>query len=377
MKAVFLSFMLLSALWIHAQNSGSDQKFKESFTNLKLQKYPIANFPDNSMPVSDIKIVQFLNDSIRMGYTYKGENAYVTTIRVAKPLTAFLQELIYRMYKHDFKKTGIKMLWVLKDFRLAQKAGEKISYRYTKLQADAYVSREGALYNKAFTIDTVILSSFGFDYASLYSSDFESIFSILSKRTLLVADSVFARSFNPITIDQIIKSNELDEMPPILKDNFYIDGIYTDFNQFLQNRPTIEKYSLLEIPKNSLKFIDSISNVEVDSTKIWGICKKGVIYKYDDGSLIPIERQGRGFIISDFVASTNKYNAIISANIKSRQMPVVYFAPISSFAINPSIFLRKRKYNEPLLMKEVPGIIEKSMLPLAFGINMRTGIFSF
>ena len=55
----------------------------------------------------------------------------------------------------------------------------------------------------------------------------------------------------------------------------------------------------------------------------------------------------------------------------------MYFAPASILIINPLRLLRKRKYDEPLLVKEVPGIVEKSMLPLAFGINMKTGEFSF
>lgn len=378
MKSLFIFFMLLGAFISNAQSTGGNPKIKEDFTSLKLQKYPLANFPDNASPVSDIKIIQFLSDSMRMGYSYKGNNASVTTLRVTKPLTGFLQDLIYRMYKDDFKKTGIKILWVLKDFRLAEKGTEKTYYEYTNILADAYVSKDGVLYTKALSIDTVIINSGTSNFEKIYSADFESMFRMLSKSTLLIADSVLTKSLEAITFEQIIKLNVPKELPPILKDNFYVDGIYTAFNQFLQNKPSIENYSVSETTKNSLKFIDSITKIEIDSIKIWGICKQGLIYKYDDGDLVPIEKQGKQFIISDFVENTNKYNAVRVYNANARQAPLfMYFAPASILVINPLRFLRKRKYDEPLLVKEVPGIVEKSMLPLAFGINMKTGEFSF
>lgn len=155
--------MMFCTLFMYAQKSSDKKDLSEKFFDLKLQKYPIADLPENSLPVNDIRVLQFLSDSVRMGYTYAGKYAYVTIIRVTKPLTEFLQELVYRMYKDDFKKTGIKLLWVLKDFRLAQKASEKAGYGYTKFHCEAYISKEGVLYNKALEIDTVILRPVGPD----------------------------------------------------------------------------------------------------------------------------------------------------------------------------------------------------------------------
>lgn len=169
-------------------------------------------------------------------------------------------------------------------------------------------------------------------------------------------------------------------MPQILTDNFHVDGIYTAFGQFLQNDPAIKKYSLIDTARNSLQFIDSVTDTQIDSTKIWGICRLGEVFKYYEGALVPLKRHGAGFIISDFVENINRYNLNLVLNNTNRQMQMgmFYYSPVPTLSINPFVFfLRKHKNSEPLVVEHVNGINDKAMLPLAFGIDMKTGAFNF
>ena len=40
--------------------------------NIKFQKFPIADFPENVFPVSEIRLIQNVKDSINLGYALKG-----------------------------------------------------------------------------------------------------------------------------------------------------------------------------------------------------------------------------------------------------------------------------------------------------------------
>lgn len=112
--------MLFCSSLLTAQTNKNTSLLEESIS-IKLAKFPIADFPNKSVPVSDIRIAQMVRDSVNLGYALKGMDNYVVNLKITKPLTDFLQDHIYRMYEDDFKKDGIKMFWVLKDLRMERK----------------------------------------------------------------------------------------------------------------------------------------------------------------------------------------------------------------------------------------------------------------
>ena len=109
MKTMQITILLLSSFWVNAQSPAKPVKEPEESISIKLAKFPIADFPKKSIVVSDIRIIQMVRDSVRMGYALKGMDNYVVTLKITKPLTSFLQEHIYRMYKHEFKKQEEKI----------------------------------------------------------------------------------------------------------------------------------------------------------------------------------------------------------------------------------------------------------------------------
>ncbi len=71
-----------------------------------MAELPIAEFPENSIHVSGIRVLQSVNDSVRMGYAHKGLNYSIATLIFKKPITEILQKQVNRMYKHEYKKDG-------------------------------------------------------------------------------------------------------------------------------------------------------------------------------------------------------------------------------------------------------------------------------
>lgn len=370
MKAYFLLYFLFCSMMLNAQQSPAPSNPPLEFINIKLSKFPIADFPRKSMPVSDIRIMQFVRDSVRVGYALKGMDNYVVNLKITKPLTSFLQDHIYRMYKDDFKKEGIKMLWILKDLRIGEKVGF-MEYSYARVNMDGYISSDGALYKKACSVDSVYVIESGGDVSKWHSEDIENAFGVFSKRVLLYAKDVLADNSRPLTMDEIVNNSYQDLQVPILTDTIYREGIYSNFEEFLQNKPSITAYETLLIDKSTVKFTRKSATGNVDTIDMWGVCKAGEIYKYYESSLIPIEKKGTGFIISDFIQNSNR-----------RNKNVAFFSILGGMAggvvggMAAGLAVSALK-NRLLLVKSIPYITKPAKQPVASCIDMKTGDLSF
>lgn len=370
MKTKLICFLLLFTYMVKAQSPKKTTTEPEEFVNIKLAKFPIADFPKKSIAVSDIRIIQMVRDSVRMGYALKGMDNYVVTLKIAKPLTDFLQDHIYRMYKDDFKKDGVKMLWVLKDLRMGEKSAF-MEYAYARFNADAYISKDGILFKKACTLDTIFVTESGMDVTKWHGEDIEKAFGVLSKRVLLVAKDVLEQTVEGMTVEKISHQFNQNINVPILTDSIYNEGAYASFEEFVQNKPSIQKYEAVVIDKKSIKFVDNSRNNQVDTLELWGICKAGEIYKYYEESLIPIEKQGSGFIISNFIKNSNRHNRNI---VFLSMLGGIAGGVVGGTVVGLAASAAKNKL---LLVKSIPYITKPSKQPVASCIDMKTGELSF
>lgn len=370
MKTIFLNILMLCTFFANAQKEKKAVVEPEEFIIIKMSKFPIADFPKKSIPVSDIRVIQVVRDSIRMGYALKGMDGYVVTLKVAKPLTEVLQEQIKRMYKHGYKKEGAKIFWVVKDLRFGEKTAF-MEYAYTRFNADAYISKDGNLFKKVCTIDTVFVTESGGDVTKWHGEDIENAFRVLLKRTLLIGNDMPEQNTAEMTIEQITRQAKQQIEIPILTDFKYREGAYANFEEFLQNKPSITDYEPVVIAKKKIKFIKTGQNDQKDTLGIWGLCKDGEIYKYYEESLIPIEKQGTGFIISNYVKNTNRHN---------RNLFFFAFAGgiagglVGGAAVS---LIANAAKNKLLLVKSIPYITKPNKQPVASCIDIKTGELSF
>jgi hypothetical protein len=106
MKTSIFTFLILFGFLAHGQKETKATAEPEEFKTIKMPKFPNADFPKKSIAVSDIQAIQVVRDSVRLGYTMKGLDNHLATMRPSKPLTAFLQDHVYKMYDNSFKDEG-------------------------------------------------------------------------------------------------------------------------------------------------------------------------------------------------------------------------------------------------------------------------------
>lgn len=342
----------------------------EEFKTIKMAKFPIADFPKKSIPVSDIQVIQKVRDSFRVGYAFKGIDNYVVTLKTTKPLTAFLQEHIIRMYKNDCEKDGVKILWVVKDLRLAEKTAF-MEYAYTRFNTDAYISKNGNLFKKVCTIDTVFVTESGGDVTSMHGNNIENAFKVLLKRTLKTGKDILELNTDEMTVAQITDQAQQQIDIPILTDLNYSEGAYANFEEFLQNKPSIIDFESVVIEKKKIKFVKPDKNNLKDTLEIWGLCKAGEIYKYHEETLIPIEKQGAGFSISNYIENTNRHNRNL---FFFGLVGGITGGLVGGTAVALAANAAKGKQ---LLVKSIPYITKPNKQPVASCIDMKTGELSF
>jgi len=370
MRTIFLFALSLSVFFAHAQKDKIKPEPPEEFVTIEMSKFPIADIPRNSIPVADIRIVQVLKDSMRLGYTVKGMGASVATLRVTEPLTEILQRQVKRMYKHDYEKNGVEIFWLVKWLRFGAKS-DALSYSYANLCADAYISRTPGLFTKVCTVDTVLMST----ETGGFGNDAENALRVLLKMTLLAEKNAAGQQAEGISIDRIIREAKEQPEAPVLTAAGYKEGAYLSFDEFLQNNPSLINYESFVVKKKKIGFVKNGENGQKDTIQIWGLCKAGEIYKYHNESLIPIEKQGAHFIISDYVQKTNKRNQnLFLIGLASGITGGLAGGLIAGTAVG---LISSSANNRQILVTTIPHITKPGKQPIGTCINMKDGEFTF
>jgi len=276
---------------------------------IKMPKYPLADFLKKSTPLSEIQIVQFVKDSVWLGYVLKGMDDQVARLVSSKPLTQFLQEHIEKMYGNDYKKEGRKMLWVLRNLRVAEKSTTFSQYAYLNLKIDSYLEKNEGNYQRVAAIDSVFIYESMGDVTAWHGTNIENVFKLLLKQSFQVIDKNMYADSEVVTLAQISSLSGKNIEKPILTTDKYNEGAYASFAEFAENKPGIINYEPIVLQRKKAKYIVGFKNERNDTISVWGLCKNGELYRYYESQLIPIEKQGGGFIISDYVAKTNRRNS--------------------------------------------------------------------
>lgn len=338
------------------------------FITVKLSTMPNTEFPKKSIHVSGIDVIQLVRDSFRLGYALKGIDAYVAVLKPAKNLTSFLQDHLVKMYKYDFKEDGARMLWVIRDLRLGEKTG-MMEYTYTRFAADGYISKDGNAYKLIGSMDTVFVGETSGDATNWHGDDIEFALKTFLRKVLPLAGPVLNNNEAGISVEEIKKRSARNTDYPIMKDTSYREGAYAGYAEFLQNNPSIKDYEAVVTDKKTISLLRKTTTK--DTLAVWGLCSKGELYRYYNGMLIPIEVQGNGILISDFVENSNKHNR-----------NVAFFAMLGGAAgglvggalAGGAASIGKRKL---MLVDAIPYIRNPRKQPVASCINIDTGELDF
>lgn len=369
-----VAVIFLCGMFVIITNSSSAQKTKipkEQFVKISMAKFPIADFPKHSLPVSGITVLQCMNDSIRIGFTVAGKYNSVATLTFAKPISRVLQTQIDRMYSHEYKKAGAQIIFVLKELRYTSRSGIT-SYQFTKFCADAYVLKQENTCKQVYSMDTVLVVINGGDIGS----NIENALRVLLRLTLFNLKEIPDQQGQEINFNQIAGSKPEPFNAPILKDTSYREGVYVSFDDFLANRPSVSGYKMEAADKNKISLAPIGLNSQKDTLKIWGLCKGGVLFKAYEGLLVPIVKNNNGFILANYDHNINRVNSPYYKNITHGIGQVTGFSvvPIAFDIIN---LISRSREPKPFLVKSLPYIEDTDKQPFATCIDMKTGEFSF
>ena len=367
MKPAFLFILVFCVLSLHAQK---EKTFKEKFVKIDMSKFPIAEFPQHAIAVSGTTVVQRMYDSVRVGFTFVGKDNAVATLTFAKPVSMVLQTQIDRMYKHEYKKDGTKILFVLKKLRYASRSGIA-SYQYTKFCADSYVLKQGTAYKPVCSMNTVLVVTNGNDIGS----NIENALRVLLRQTLFNLQTKNDQQNQDINFDQFARLKPQPFNAPIFKDTGYREGVYVSFNDFLANTPSATDYEMIT-DKNKISIAVTGKYNKKDTLQIWGLCKNGELFMQYEGLLVPIVRNNDWFIIKNYDYNTKRNHPPYykTFNALPGQINGFSVVPIAFDIIN---LISGSKEPKPILVRALPYITDKDKQPLATCIDMETGEFTF
>jgi hypothetical protein len=288
---------------------------QERTKKVKMPKFYKASLPAKSVAVADIQIVQAVPDSTCLGYLQKGLANQKVTAVPDKNLVSFLQDYIKKQYNEDYSKEGVHFLWVIKDLRINERTFFSTESAFARLHADAYVSKDGNLYSFVTSVDTVRVYNSMVDVTSSHGENIAAALHKLLLQALNKTGNVMEDTTRQMTIAQLIANENKRFQIPIINDSVYKEGVYLNFQEFLQNKPSVASYEIQPIDKKTIRVVltgqDSIKKDLIP----WGICKEGELYKFHENELIAIEKRINGFIISDYVDNINRKNRGIFAGV--------------------------------------------------------------
>ena len=307
----FISGLLICSI-LFTNAKAQPEPFNEKPRKVKMPKYFIAELPSKTLRFSAIHVIQTVWDSTTLGYLQKGAFNITAEAIPAKDMTAFLQEYVTSQYKEYFKKDGSQVLMVFKNLRMTEKTFFSRERAYLLFNADAYISTNGNNYKLAASVDSVLIMQGLTDITSLHGQNLAYGILDLLKKCLGKGVHALNNDTHGLTPEQIMQ-NEMQRYDwPIIKSEKTKEGAFMTFEEFLQNNPSLTKFETEIVDKKSLKILAIKEDSSRSEIKPWGICKEGEIYKFHEGQLIPIEKKGNGFIISDYLEKSQRRNGGIA-----------------------------------------------------------------
>ena len=334
--------------------------FKEKI--IKMPKYSIGDFPKKSPTISGIKVIQFVKDSVKLGYVFKGPDNQIANLISAKPLSQLIQDDIDKMYNDNYKKNGDELLFVLKDLRIAERTSF-FEYSYLRFNGEAYLKNAENKYSFITSIDSVFITQSSGDVTAWHGVEIENAFKLLLKQSLGQIVETKKGNHQPVSLKHIEDSSMHNFNFPIITQEILIDGAYADFNEFLQNKPSISEFETIVQNKSQIYFTKKNKN-KTDTLNVWGVCKAGQVFKYYNSKLIAIEKEGNSFLIADYAQKANKRNSQI-------------FVGSVLGGLAGALIATSNKNTAPILTMNISHISNKQKQPEATLIDMKNGEFSF
>lgn len=271
---------------------------------ISLSKEPQLTGEQLPASVSNIEVVCAMWDTTYLGFIQVGMGNRRIAAVPDKDLHSYLQGYVSSAFSHLYTTDGMKLLWVIEDIRIAERTGAMSEKAYVRLKATSFGSADGVRYKRLNSIDEVKMNG-GMDVTHKHKSNIGNALKTLLQQTPESTDSLFTK-------EEVLQLFRQKREIPALADKDMKDGIYLNFTEFRENKPSQGQFELQTGRKNSVALAAiGESGQKTLVTKCWGVVKDGEVYKYVNGRLVALEKYNYGYIISSYLDASRRRNRSI------------------------------------------------------------------
>ncbi|MDE3183581.1 MAG: hypothetical protein KGM16_09200 [Bacteroidota bacterium] len=258
-----------------------------------------------------IEVINNLPDSTCLGFIPSNVMNDRKYIKPSGAITNWLQDFVNKQFGSNADAKANSLLWVIQDLSLGTDSTQKQVYSFVKLKADIYTGDE-LNYQMVNTFDSTWIVNGDADFGQMLAQSFIELYKNSIEQSNGTANIRFQQMLaKPAgTKNDIINEVKLSHSYPIVKATKYPRGVYTSFEEFENNTPSIANFYADVNKKNNQV---ELYQIMADSSsqlipKAWGISISNELYFYADGQLYPIEKSGNTFYMAKYLEPRTRKN---------------------------------------------------------------------
>jgi hypothetical protein len=309
-----LTYFILNSLLLFAQNEETDVTNPGSLTKLEISLDADEKCMEKlSLPFQNIKVIDSRFDTGKIGFiphNLFSQKRMFKRVTLKKGLANEAAGFLNRYYENVFAKNGYELLIVIKKLWFsgidnsktggAELATTFNSFYHIYCKWEFYIGKNDS-YMPIIRIDTILDwndTNGSFKEENFTKSKFSKLKSVLCAITELPKyDTYFSlyESKAKKTMDDIVKFNENRFNLPVLKQGIFEKGVYLNFEEFKNNKPSIIDFKEKKMNYGLLKkefYLEKLNGEPVN--KYWGY-SSGEWFKYGRYGNDKIYREGNTF----------------------------------------------------------------------------------
>lgn len=297
-----LFFLLAMASFINAQDNSS--------VGLEI---PVLQRDLPASGLTSIEIISSIGDSTFIGILPSEYPNVRTNVIIAGGVQSWLQDYATRAFSSFFDRNGKQILWVINALRLGKDSSDVGTTSFVKLSANIYSNTLDG-YQLENSFDTTLVSTdpnidLGEELAIAINALYDK--SVANTSSGIKQQLQFTQTgIKPLTKSSLIQSLQAEINLKILSDSIYQTGVFKSFKEFTDNAPSVTNfYTLIDSNSNEVQLYelatDSSSHLIANA---WGISINNELYRYQDGQLYAIEKDGNSFTLSKYIDYRRRKN---------------------------------------------------------------------
>lgn len=295
------AFFLVQA--VNAQDAVYNADTASDRKTIRLKTYSLDEPQLSKVAAIEVLPVQW--DTARLGFVQVGmANRRIEAVP-ALPFSQYIQQYVDQQYGSKLSPSGVHLLFAIKDVRINERTFQMNERGFARIKADAYISRDGQQYALVQAFDTVMIRN-GMDVTGRHDENIARALHFLLQ-TSIERGLPLLETQPSMQSKEAIKTAQLAALQiPILQDAAYVDGVYASFEEFKANKPSITAFKAEKVKRNIRLFTDDAAHTPIENA--WGFCTKGELYRTIGEAIIPIEKSGHGFVVSNYLQSAKRRN---------------------------------------------------------------------